>query len=90
MKLDNWLKFSGKFVLDSTAYTWTAENVFTIRTFRLEKMLAGRLCLVARYRQQIGQLRQGGTLAVDAREVDLYVAVLTCVAVMRKLRPRAG
>lgn len=73
------------FVHDSVPHVWRCDSV-SRRTATLYKEIGGREMVVARYATPSVFSKTGGTLVVDAGEVDLVVALLTCAGMILKLR----
>jgi hypothetical protein len=89
MEVDNVWKFREQFVKDSVTYQWKPDNVFSARKFTMYKILGNQRQVVARYWQG-WQVKQGGTLVINAQEIDEVVAVLTMVSILRKKRQKAA
>jgi hypothetical protein len=73
------------FVKDSVEYIWKCDSA-SRRTTTLYKTIGGREMVVAKYAMPSIFAKTGGTLVVDAGEVDLVVAILTCAGMVLKLR----
>jgi len=69
-------------VKDSRTYVWEGRKRFESGRMSLYECVAGKKIEVARYESARGGFRVGGPLAVEVREVDELVAVLTCMAVL--------
>lgn len=73
------------FVQDSVPFTWRHDG-YSRRQLTLWKTVAGVERAVARYKAPYRFPRTGGTLVVDEAAVDVVVAFMTCVAMLRKVR----
>lgn len=73
------------FVKDSVQYLWRYDG-YSRRKLTLWKVLGGGKTAVAKYKAPYRVATTGGTLVVDSGEVDLVVAVLTCLGMLRKIR----
>jgi hypothetical protein len=88
IQVDSYIKFKERFIVDSVSYIWAVGNIFTMRQFTLKKTIGDETKEVAKYWQPHMQFKQGGLVFVDATEIDEVVAVLTCLAVVRKIRQK--
>jgi hypothetical protein len=79
-------KFEEQFVIDSVPYIWRADNIWTMRQFTLCKSIGGEKVEVGKYWQGWEPFATGGTLVLNANEVDEVVGILTCLVVLRKKR----
>jgi len=73
------------FVKDSIQFLWRQEGM-SRRRLGLWTVIRGEESIAAQYKAPSRFLRTGGTLLVDATKVDVVVAFLTCVAMLRKIR----
>ncbi|KAF2436561.1 hypothetical protein EJ08DRAFT_644890 [Tothia fuscella] len=89
IKADNAWKFREQFVKDSRPYIWTVDNVMSSRKFTLYKVLGGAKQEIGRYEQGWG-VKYGGTLVLDANEIDAVVAVVSVVNILRKKRQKVA
>jgi hypothetical protein len=81
----NLFERSESFVIDSQEYVWRWDNIWSPRQLTLYKTLSsGTSTPVARYHGQIPFCKAAGLLTVDEYEVNLFMAVVTCCAMVRK------
>jgi len=73
------------FVQNSVQYFWRHDK-YSRRRLTLWKVIMGEERVAAKYKAPYRFPRTGGTLAVDTREIDLVVAFMTCIAMLRKVR----
>jgi hypothetical protein len=79
--------FDEVFVVNSVQYFWRYEGSLR-RKFTLWKVVGESKLVVARYKGKMRLGRRGGTLLVNAEEVDCVVALMTMMGMLRKLRQR--
>jgi len=73
------------FVQNSVQYFWRHDK-YSRRQLTLWKVIMGEELVAAKYKAPYRFPRTGGTLAVDTRKIDLVVAFMTCIAMLRKVR----
>jgi hypothetical protein len=88
MTTKSYWKFQEQFVVDSASFTWAADSGLANLKFSLYKHYGPRALLVGRYEQSFKFLRTGGVLALDTREIDPVVGILTCLVVLLKRRQK--
>ena len=81
-------KFKEQFVQNSVSYVWRADNLWTMRQFTLSKLVGNQKLEVAKYWQGWEPFATGGTLVMNADEVDEVVGILTCLVMLRKKRQK--
>ena len=74
-----------EFVMDSFEYIWRYDEKAK-RRLSLWKRIGAKDVQVAEYRSPQRFMNTGGALAVDEKEVDGLVAILSCCAMLRKGR----
>jgi hypothetical protein len=72
------------FVNDSATYGWETGGRFNSGRMSLYKASGAKKIEVARYESDSGSFIAGGLLALETREVDELVAMLTCMAVLNQ------
>jgi hypothetical protein len=89
MTTGSYIQFRDAFVVDSVSFEWSCVNKWTMRQFRLDRIIGKERTTVAMAWKPKSQImHQGGVLVVDADQVDEVVAVLTCMVVLRKQRQK--
>lgn len=73
------------FVKDSIPFLWRHDGM-SRRSLGLWVVMGGQESIAAQYKAPSRFARTGGTLVVDTAKVDHVVALLTCVAMLRKIR----
>jgi hypothetical protein len=86
-KEKKWTTFDEMFVVESISYFWRYEG-HTRKKFKLWKVVGHDKRLVARYKRNKWRNKRGGVLLVNNEEVDCALAVMTIMAMLRKVRQR--
>jgi hypothetical protein len=73
------------FVKDSIQFLWRYDGM-SRRSLGLWVVIGGQESIAAQYKAPSRFSRTGGTLLVNTTKVDLVVAFMTCVAMLRKIR----
>ena len=84
-------RYHETFVRESVEYIWKFEFKKmgkTRRPITLWKKIGNQQTAVARFTSPFRMAKTGGTLIVNADEVDTVVALLTCCGILRKIRQR--
>jgi hypothetical protein len=84
----HWKSWDEVFVVESVPYFWRYEGS-SRRKFTLWKVVGQIKMVVGRYKGKRRVGKRGGTLLVDADEVDCVVAVMSIMAMLRKVRQRS-
>lgn len=82
-----WTSFNEVFIVESVQYFWRYDG-HSRRKFTLWKVIGQTKVVAARYKGKARMGRRGGTLLVDFREVDRVIAVISMLAMLRKVRQR--
>jgi len=90
MKVDSVIKFRDEFTINSVLYKWECLKGSGYRQFQLYKILGSEKKAIARYWQPKMQFSQGGLVVVDENEVDVMVALMTAMVMVRKQRQKYG
>jgi hypothetical protein len=89
MATGSYVAFRDGFVVDSASFEWRCLNQFSMRRFRLDRVIGGERTTAAMAWKPRSQIwHQGGVLVVDAEQVDEVVAVLTGMVMLRKQRQK--
>ncbi|CAI6332691.1 unnamed protein product [Periconia digitata] len=86
MKPVKWLTRRNAFVFESRTFTWGFES--RVKSSRMVLVMeggaGGEVIIVARYADKHGTGNGNGVLLIDAREIDLAVATLTAMVMLRR------
>lgn len=88
MKVDSYFNFRDEFVVNSVPFTWAVVNGWSMRQFELRRIVGGEKKVCARFWQPHMQVLQGGVIVVDEGEVDVMVALMTAMVMLRKQRQK--